>query len=150
MAKQTSIFSLAVAVAAILVATAVQAQDSIKIGVPMTLSGIAAQVGVDNRNGIMLAAKQKKTILGRPIQLIIEDDEGKSDVGVRKAEKMIFKDGAVVLLGVAFTNVGLSIAKEAGRLGVPFLTTNVMTPEFYNIHKYVFRAGQLADETFFF
>ncbi|MDZ4761084.1 MAG: ABC transporter substrate-binding protein [Alphaproteobacteria bacterium] len=122
------------------------AQEPIKIGVPMTLSGIAAQVGVDNRNGILLAAKQKKTLLGRPIQLIVEDDEGKPDVGLRKAEKMIFRDGAVVLLGVAFTNVGLAIAKEAGRLGVPFVTTNVMTPDFYNIHKYVFRAGQLADD----
>jgi branched-chain amino acid transport system substrate-binding protein len=143
MFKRIALFTVALGSFAALTA---YGQEPIKIGVPMTLSGIAAQVGVDNRNGIALAAKQKKTILGRPIQLIIEDDEGKPDVGLRKAEKMIFRDGAVVLLGVAFTNVGLAIAKESGRLGVPFVTTNVMTPEFYNIHKYVFRAGQLADD----
>jgi branched-chain amino acid transport system substrate-binding protein len=124
------------------------AQDKkpIKIGVPMTLSGMAAQVGVDNRNGIVLAAKHKKTILGRPIELIIEDVEGKPEVGVRKAEKMVFKDGCVAILGVAFSGVGLAIAGEAGKLGVPFLTTNVMTPKFYGMHKYVFRCGQLADD----
>ena len=55
-----------------------EAKEPIKIGVPMTLCGIAAQVGIDNRNGIMLAAKHKKTILGRPIKLIIEDVEGKT------------------------------------------------------------------------
>jgi ABC-type branched-subunit amino acid transport system substrate-binding protein len=38
-----------------------QGKEPIKIGVPMTLSGMAAQVGVDNRNGIVLAAKHKKT-----------------------------------------------------------------------------------------
>ncbi|MEO5694967.1 MAG: ABC transporter substrate-binding protein [Usitatibacter sp.] len=145
MSKRFAVSLFTVLLGALASATA-HAQEPIKIGVPMTLSGIAAQVGVDNRNGILLAAKQKKTLLGRPIQLIVEDDEGKPDVGLRKAEKMIFRDGAVVLLGVAFTNVGLAIAKEAGRLGVPFVTTNVMTPDFYNIHKYVFRAGQLADD----
>lgn len=145
MSKRYAVSLFTVLLGAFASATA-HAQEPIKIGVPMTLSGIAAQVGVDNRNGIVMAAKEKKTLLGRPIQLIVEDDEGKPDVGLRKAEKMIFRDGAVVLLGVAFTNVGLAIAKEAGRLGVPFVTTNVMTPDFYNIHKYVFRAGQLADD----
>lgn len=112
----------------------------------MTLIGIAAQVGIDNRNGILLAAKHKKTILGRPIKLIIEDEEGKPEIGIRKAEKLVYKDGVVALLGVAFSGVGLAIAGEADRLGVPFLTTNVMTPKFYGISKYVFRCGQLADD----
>jgi len=123
-----------------------EAKEPIKIGVPMTLCGIAAQVGIDNRNGIMLAAKHKKTILGRPIKLIIEDVEGKPEAGIRKAEKLVFKDGVVALLGVAFSGVGLAIAGEAERLGVPFLTTNVMTPKFYGIHRNVFRCGQLADD----
>ena len=43
-----------------------QDKKPVKIGVPVTLSGMGAQVGVDNRNGIMLAAKHKKTVLGRP------------------------------------------------------------------------------------
>lgn len=123
-----------------------QAKKPVKIGVPLTLSGMAAQVGVDNRNGIMLAAKHKKTILGRPIELLVEDDEGKPEVGIRKAEKLVFKDGCVALLGVVFSGVGIAIAGEAGKLKVPFLTTNVMTPQFYGIHKYVFRCGQLADD----
>lgn len=138
----------AVALAALvpLAPSGAAAEDPVKIGVPMTLSGIAAQVGVDNKNGIVLAAKHKKTLLGRPIQLLIEDVEGKPEVAIRKAEKMVFKDGAVAILGVAFSNVGLAIAKETERLSVPFLTTNVMTPQLYGIHKHVFRAGQLADD----
>jgi len=123
-----------------------QDKKPVKIGVPVTLSGMGAQVGVDNRNGIMLAAKHKKTVLGRPIELIIEDEEGKPEVGVRKAEKLVFKDGCVAILGVVFSNVGLAVAGEADKLKVPFLTTNVMTPKLYGINKYVFRCGQLADD----
>jgi branched-chain amino acid transport system substrate-binding protein len=123
-----------------------QGKKPIKIGVPMTLSGMAAQVGVDNRNGIVLAAKHKKIILGRPIELLIEDEEGKPEVGVRKAEKMIYKDGAIALLGVAFSGVGLAVAEAADKMKIPFLTTNVMTPKLYGISKYVFRCGQLADD----
>jgi branched-chain amino acid transport system substrate-binding protein len=123
-----------------------QEKKPIKIGVPMTLSGMAAQVGVDNRNGIILAAKHKKTILGRPIELLIEDEEGKPEAGVRKAEKMVNKDGVVALLGVAFSGVGLAVAEAADKMKIPFLTTNVMTPKLYGISKYVFRAGQLTDD----
>ncbi len=123
-----------------------QEKKPIKIGVPMTLSGMAAQVGVDNKNGIILAAKHKKTILGRPIELLIEDEEGKPEVGVRKAEKMVNKDQVVALLGVAFSNVGLAVAEAADKMKIPFLTTNVMTPKLYGISKYVFRCGQLTDD----
>lgn len=137
---------LSLAIASLLVPRQAQTKEPIKIGVPMTLVGIAAQVGIDNRNGILLAAKHKKTIMGRPIKLIIEDEEGKPEIGIRKAEKLVYKDGVVALLGVAFSGVGLAIAGEADRLGVPFLTTNVMTPKFYGISKYVFRCGQLADD----
>ena len=144
--KKSLLVLISLAIMSVLVPRQAPAKEPIKIGVPMTLVGIAAQVGIDNRNGIILAAKHKKAILGRPIKLLIEDEEGKPEVGVRKAEKLVYKDGVVALLGVAFSGVGLAIAGEADRLGVPFLTTNVMTPKFYGISKYVFRCGQLADD----
>lgn len=147
--KRSLVFIAVLLVGALLITPGyapAQDKNPVKIGVPMTLSGMAAQVGVDNRNGILLAAKQKKTVLGRPLELLVEDEEGKPEVGVRKAEKLVYKDGCVALLGVAFSGVGLAIAGEIDKLKVPFLTTNVMTPEFYGINKYIFRCGQLADD----
>ncbi len=122
------------------------AAEPIKIGMVMTLTGGGAQAGIDNRNGIMLAAKQKGTIMGRPIELLIEDDEMKPEAGIRKVEKLVFKDKVVALIGVAYSNVGLAIAGEMNRLNVPFLTTNVMSNKFYGIHPLVFRCGQVADD----
>lgn len=118
----------------------------IKIGVPAALSGAAAQTGIDIRNGIILAAKEKGTILGRPIEIIVEDSEGKPDIGLRKAEKLVFKDGCVAILGIVSSGVALSIAGIVDRLGVPIVTTNAMTVELHDMHPWVFRAGQLADD----
>ncbi|MDZ7695951.1 MAG: ABC transporter substrate-binding protein [Deltaproteobacteria bacterium] len=144
--KKAMVYMVCLVLVGAVIPSQASAKEPIKIGVPMTLVGIAAQVGIDNKNGIILAAEHKKTILGRPIELIIEDEEGKPEVGIRKAQKLVHKDGVVALLGVAFSGVGLAIAGEMDDLGVPFLTTNVMTPKFYGISKYVFRCGQLADD----
>jgi len=144
--KKATVFMLCLVLVGALLPSQAAASETVKIGVPMTLVGIAAQVGIDNRNGIILAAEHKKTVLGRPIELIIEDEEGKPEIGIRKAEKLVYKDRVVALLGVAFSGVGLAIAGEMDNLRVPFLTTNVMTPKFYGISKYVFRCGQLADD----
>lgn len=124
----------------------VAAKKPVKIGVIVPLSGMAAQGGVEMRDGIIMAAKEKKTLLGRPIKLIVEDTRIKPDITVSKCEKLVFKDGCVALIGVFSSGVGLAIAKNIDRLNVPFLTTHVMTTKLYGIHKYVFRSGQLAND----
>lgn len=129
-----------------LMAGPIMAADPVKIGVVVPLSGIAAQGGVELRDGIIMAKEEKKTLLGRPIELIVEDTQAKPDVGVSKAEKLVFKDDVKALIGVFSSGVGLAIAKNIDKLGVPFLTTHVMTTEFYGMHPLVFRSGQLAND----
>ncbi len=140
---------LAIALALIftgLTAGPLMAADPVKIGVLVPLSGIAAQGGVELRDGSIMAAEEKKTVLGRPIELVVEDTQLKPDVAVSKAEKLVFKDDVKALVGVFSSGVGLAIAKNIDKLGVPFLTTHVMTTEFYGMHPLVFRSGQLAND----
>lgn len=122
------------------------AKDPIKVGVLVPLSGIAAAGGKEMSDGIMMAAKEKKTVMGRPIELIVEDTRMKPDVGVSKAEKLVYKDGCVALIGGLSSGVGLALAKNIDRIKVPFLTTNIMTTKFYGLHKYIFRSGQIAND----
>ena len=63
-----------------------------------------------------------------------------------KAEKLVYKDGCIALIGVFSSGVGLAIAENIDKLKVPFLTTHVMTTEFYNLNPLVFRSGQLAND----
>ena len=127
-------------------AGAAPAADPVKIGVLVPLTGIVANGGKEMKNGIDMAAKEKKTILGRPIQLMVEDTQVKPAVAVSKAEKLVFQDGCKALIGVFSSGVGLALAKNIDKLDVPFLTTHVMTTELYGLHPLVFRSGQLAND----
>ena len=122
------------------------AQDPVKIGVLVPLSGIVAQGGEEMKMGIQMAAEEKKTVLGRPIELIIEDTRVKPPVAVSKAEKLVYKDGCKALIGVFSSGVGLALAKNINKLNVPFVSTHVMTTAFYGLNPLVFRSGQLAND----
>ena len=47
------------------------AKDPVKIGVLVPLTGIVAQGGLEMKYGIEMAAAEKGTVLGRPIELLV-------------------------------------------------------------------------------
>jgi len=74
------------AIAGALSLAAVTAQADIKVGMITTLSGGGAGLGIDVRDGFMLALEQS----GRSdIEVIIEDDQQKPDIAVQLSDKMI-------------------------------------------------------------
>ncbi|MFA6266043.1 MAG: ABC transporter substrate-binding protein, partial [Pseudolabrys sp.] len=84
---------VSVAATALLVASGAQgtafAQEKLKIGVVTTLSGPAAVLGQQLRNGFQLAIKDNGGKLGgREVELIVQDDELKPDVAVSKAKAL--------------------------------------------------------------
>jgi len=86
----------------------VQAQqgEPIKIGAVVALTGPGAGLGQPERNGMLLAEKvinEKGGIKGRPIKILIEDDGSKPDNAKSKAERLIFDDKVLVLLGPSLT-----------------------------------------------
>ncbi|MGD8564403.1 MAG: ABC transporter substrate-binding protein, partial [Desulfarculaceae bacterium] len=143
--KRVLVFTLSL-VTALAMALPVLAADPVNIGVLVPLTGIVANGGKEMNNGIDMAAKDKKTLLGRPIKLVVEDTRVKPAVAVSKAEKLVFQDKCVSLIGVFSSGVGLALAKNIDKLNVPFLSTHVMTTKFYGLHPLVFRSGQLAND----
>ena len=79
------------------------AQDTIKIGAVLPLSKAAfAQAGEEQRRGLLMALeeiKQAGGVLGKKVELIIEDDTGEPSVGIAAAEKLIARDKVVALIG---------------------------------------------------
>ena len=145
--KRFITISLSLMIAVILLAPQqVLAKKPVKIGVLVPLTGIVAQGGLEMKYGIEMAAEEKGTVLGRPIELIVEDTRVKPPVAVTKAEKLVYKDGCKALIGVFSSGVGLALSKNIDKLNVPFLSTHVMTTKFYNLHPLVFRSGQLAND----
>jgi len=80
-----------------------EAKEPIKIGAVIPLSGGAfAQAGQEQRYGLLMAEREineKGGILGRRLELIIEDDQCKSETGIAAATKLITQDKVVALIG---------------------------------------------------
>ena len=88
------------------------AQDKVKVGLVLTLSGPPASLGQQARNGFELAMKKLGGKLGgREAELIVVDDELKPDVAVTKVKALVDRDKVDFVVGPIFSNVLGAIVK---------------------------------------
>jgi branched-chain amino acid transport system substrate-binding protein len=79
-----------------------QAQDTLKIGVILPLTGPNAMIGQEEKRGINMAIEKINAAGGalkKKVELIIEDNRGDPTVIVSAAEKLITRDKVVALTG---------------------------------------------------
>ncbi|MGR3492604.1 MAG: ABC transporter substrate-binding protein, partial [Shimia sp.] len=106
---------------AALTCAALTAQADVKVGMITTLSGGGAGLGIDVRDGFMLAIEQS----GRTdIEVVIEDDQRKPDVAVQLADKMIQSEKVDVLTGIIFSNLAMAVIPAATAQGKFYLSPN--------------------------
>lgn len=104
---------LLVCTSALLFMAASHAQD-IKIGVLATLDGPLALLGQDAMRGTELALEEFKYQVGnRKIEIIKESSNGKPDVAVAKAKKLVEQDKVDLLIGPLSGSEGLAIKEYA-------------------------------------
>ena len=86
------------------------AADKLRIGFMTTLSGPAASIGVDIRDGFNLAVKHAGGNLGGiPLDLQIADDQLKPDVAKQIVDRFMQQQKAHIITGVVFTNILLPV-----------------------------------------
>jgi branched-chain amino acid transport system substrate-binding protein len=89
-----------------------EAQDKIKIGVIVTLSGPAAVLGQQARDGFALAVKDLGgKMAGRDVEVTVVDDELKPDVAVTKVRGLLERDNVDFVVGPIFSNILQAIHK---------------------------------------
>ena len=117
----------------------------IKIGVLAPLSGPFSSLGSHKVEGIKLffdGAGMKAG--GRPVQLLVEDTEGKPQEGLRLARKLVESEQVDLLLGVLSSAVGAAIKEYSGRVKKVWVTTGAAADAIFkkkNRHPYAFRAS---------
>ena len=121
--------------AATALAGAAQAQDgadkSVKVGLMFTLSGPAAVLGEQGRNGFMLALDDMGGKLGGlKADVTTTDDELKPDVAANKARELVERDGADFVVGPIFSNILMAIAKPVTDGGAFLISPNAGTSNF--------------------
>ena len=80
----------------------------LKVGMITTLSGGGSGLGIDVRDGFMLAVKGNQNI-----SVIIKDDQRKPDIAVQLADKMIQSDKVDVLTGIIWSNLAMAVVPAA-------------------------------------
>ena len=91
--------------------------EELRIGYLAPLTGGLAQTGIDMRDGFLLYLEQHKNKLGgMDVKLIIEDEQGKGDVAVTKAKKLVLQDKVHMLIGGVLASTGYALAPVSTEL----------------------------------
>ncbi len=97
------------------------AAEGIKVGMITTLSGGGAGLGLDVRDGFLLAVQQS----GRDdIEVVVEDDQQEPDVAVQLADRMIQSEDVDVMTGIIFSNLAMAVVPAAVNQDVFYLSPN--------------------------
>jgi branched-chain amino acid transport system substrate-binding protein len=115
-------------VASVFAAHAAFAADPIKFGVSIALSppGSVPQA-TQVRDASVVATKMINDaggVLGRPVELVIEDDQGIPEKARAAAEKLITRDKVVAFVGGHQSSAVLAAIEVAHRYHVPYINTN--------------------------
>jgi branched-chain amino acid transport system substrate-binding protein len=138
------------AVAALLLFASLPAvpADPIRLGVITSLSGSFATFGGMEVAGYKVAAaeiNEKGGVLGRPIELVIEDDASNQNAGLAAAEKLAGQN-VPLILGAFASSITKPLAGYLGRIKVPLVNTNSADTSITKPGSpYVFRVGQTTD-----
>ncbi len=138
----------AVAASAVCVSAAIaQAPAPLRVGVIGPFTGPSSDFGLQMLHGIELAAEQINAgggYLGRPLVLVIKDDEGKPDTGLAASQALV-AEGVSATLGFCNTGVALKSLEVFQNAQMPLIipcaTGTPLTAKYPGPASYIFRTS---------
>lgn len=118
--RRTTLAAMALA----LMSSTAFAQDTIKIGINQPLTGPFAASGTYVTNGAKIAADEinaKGGVLGKKIELVVEDNKSNPTEAAAVTEKLITSDKVPVLLGAWGSSLTLAAMPKLEEYSVPML-----------------------------
>jgi branched-chain amino acid transport system substrate-binding protein len=142
--------ALACAIATLTPLTAT-AEEPIKIGFPIPLSGPTAVYGEPILKGAELAVYEinaKGGVLNRKLELLSRDSKANADEAVRLARELIIKDNVDFLVGTltsAEAPAVSTVAKENKIVFIAPTSKSAILTDPQHIHPYIFRVSSNTD-----
>jgi branched-chain amino acid transport system substrate-binding protein len=130
---------------------AASAEDSIKIGFPIPLSGPTAVYGEPILKGAEMAVAEinaKGGVLGRKLELLSRDSKASADEAVRLSRELIIKDNVDFLAGTltsAEAPAVSTVAKENKIVFIAPTAKSMILTDAAHIHPYIFRIASNTD-----
>ncbi|MSP44826.1 MAG: ABC transporter substrate-binding protein [Xanthobacteraceae bacterium] len=138
-----SFAALFAATALVALAGPANAQDTVKVGVILSLSGQFADAGVQMLNGIKTYMKEHgETVAGKKIELIVKDDGGPApDVAKRLAQELVVRDKVDMLAGFTLTPNALAAADVSAEAKKFMVVMNAATSIIITKSPYLVRSS---------
>ncbi len=124
-----------------LLLTTCGAQEPILIGFAGVLTGPQADLGVAGRNGVVMAVEQinrQGGINGRPIELIIKDDQGNPDTA-RKVDAELVEAGVTAIIGHMTSGQVAAVLDQINKDQIVMIGPTVTSNRFTGKADYFFR-----------
>ncbi len=121
-------------------------QGPVKIGVLLPLTGTQAVMAEDLQEGFLIAQEQINAaggVLGRRLELIIEDTETRPTAGMDAARKLVELDRVPVITGGFSSGVMLPIAVYCQERGILVVSQPPTSPLFRDVGDYIFLVNVL-------
>jgi branched-chain amino acid transport system substrate-binding protein len=135
--SQKSLFLLLatlIATGTLLASTAAAADNEIKVGASVALTGKYSRTGQEQLNGYNMWVEEVNArggLLDRTVRLVHYDDESKPDTGAKLYEKLITGDRVDLLLGPYSSGVTLAASTTAEKHGFPMISTGAADSEIW-------------------
>ncbi len=130
------------AAAALLASGAVRAQDTVKIGVILPMTGQSASTGRQIDAAIKLWMSQSGGRAGgRKVEVIVKDDAGVADTTRRLAQELVVNDKVVALAGFGLTPLALASAPIATQSKTPLVVMAAATSSITEASPYILRTS---------
>ena len=96
--------------------------EELRIGYLAPLTGVLAQIGKDMVDGFQLYLEQHGNKLGgMDVKFIVEDEQGKRDVAVTKAKKLVLQDKVHMFIGGVLASTGYALAPVSTELKTMYI-----------------------------
>ncbi|GAK52193.1 extracellular ligand-binding receptor [Candidatus Moduliflexus flocculans] len=118
-----------------------QNQKPIRIGVSFELTGKNGNLGVQARNGVELAVETLNAaggIQGRPIQLVIRDDQGMPEQA-KAVDRELINEGVVAIIGHITSAQTLAAYSVTEQAGIVLISPTASSPELSGKQDHFFR-----------
>lgn len=127
---------------AVALPTALRAEDALKIGLILPMTGPFASTGRQVEAAARLfMAQNGDTVAGRKIELIVKDDAGVADQTKRIAQELIVNDKVSVLAGFGLTPLAFAAAPLATQAKVPMVVMAAATAVITERSPYIARTS---------
>jgi branched-chain amino acid transport system substrate-binding protein len=118
------------------------AQDTVKIGLILPMTGPFASTGRQIDTAIKVyMAKHGSTVAGKKIEVILKDDGGTADTTRRLAQEMVVNDKVAFLAGFGLTPLAFATAPIATQAKVPMIVMAAATSSIPDQSPFIARAG---------